>query len=667
MSPFLHVRVFAIVILAIAGLGLWNDRVAAAESGSGADTNLVTHTTLERLERARLEATHRDRERLAKERGPVLGHGAFEDFRAVVHVHAEDAEHTKGTRAQLLEGAKKAGIQVVLSSDHRGPKPDSWRGLHDGVLYIAGSETGDGTLWFPEYGEDGKPIPASGLKFLSHIEERYDAKTEGMAGMEVVNRHTEAILDKGLHLYLASASADAAKWKQVVEDFKDFPDEMFGAGVDYRKDIEAKWDRETASKVFTGVGANDSHRNQIFGDVVFDPYDVSFRHLVTHILARDHTEKSIREALVAGRTYVAHDWLCDPSGFTFAAVNNLGVFGPGDRAPMVGNTRLMAATPVAARLRLFRNGALLQENSGTNMSYEAKEAGAYRLEAWLKVDGELRPWIYASPVYTRSPGLGDAMLPSSNIDPEVEVTKDLVYTDGPEESASKHKLDVYRPKNGEGKPVFVFIHGGAWRYGDRNQYPALGNRYAKAGYLTILPSYRLAPKYPFPAQIEDVSAAFAWVVKHAGEYGGDTNRIYVGGHSAGGHLAALLALDARQLARHGLSSKQIRGVLALSGVYDLSVGDSQSSVFGKEPQARLEASPLHFVAGAGGVPPFLVTFCQRDYFSLPAQARALHAALLKAGVTSELVYIPELNHISEMLNVNDPKDPTVEAALRFMK
>src|SRR5439155_218578 len=120
-----------------------------------------------------------------------------------------------------------------------------------------------------------------------------------------------------------------------------------------------------------------------------------------------------------------------------------------------------------------------------------------------------------------------------------------------------------------------FVHGGAWRFGDRGLYPPLGYRFAREGILTVIPSYRLAPKNPHPAQMEDTAAAFAWTVRHVAEYGGDTNRIYLGGHSAGAHLASLLAFDEHYLQEHRLSPDIIRGVIALSGVYNLDIGDTQ--------------------------------------------------------------------------------------------
>ena len=391
------------------------------------------------------------------------------------------------------------------------------------------------------------------------------------------------------------------------------------------------------------------------------------RPFVPHLLAREATAASFQEAVTNGHFYVADDWLCDPTGFLYGAVNNQGVFTMGDEALMLGKTRLVAITPLAAKLRLLHEGALVHETLGTNLIFEAKEPGAYRLEAQLTVGTEDRPWIYSSPVVLTPPGLNELarLLELTKLSSDVKVEKGLTYRAGPEESADKLKLDLYLPKDKTNAPVFFFIHGGAWRTGDRSYYLPLGNRYAKEGFLTVAPSYRLAPKHPYPAQLQDTAAALAWTVRHIAEYGGDTNRIFVGGHSAGGHLAALLALDERALAAHQLSPKVIRGVLAFSGVYNLTAGEGLESVFGKAVAGRRAAAPLTYVRA--GAPPFLVTYCEWDYFSLPAQAKEFHGALRQAGNRSELVYVPQESHISEMVSVTREQDPTVAAALRFIK
>ena len=620
----------------------------------------------ERLERGHLQAVHEARLEFARERRPTPDFGVYEDFRAVIHVHAEDAPHTKGTRPQVLDAAKKAGVRIVMFTDHGGPKPETWRGMRDGVLFIAGEENGGaGLLRFPHFGTDQTQSTNDELRFLSHIEERYDASSDGFAGMEISNRHTDAKLDKSLQNYLLGAVTNPVEWKMLVSNFQTFPDEFFGSGTDYHPEIFAKWDRELEKHPFTGIGANDAHQNQIFLGTTFDPYEVSFRNLTTHILARELTEPEVRRALRDGHAYVSHDWLCDPTGFAFGAVNNLGVFPMGDPALMAGTTRIVGLTPLPARLKLIHNGEKVFEAVGTNLTFTAKQPGAYRLEAWLTMDGEERPWIYSNPIYLRAPSLADLRLPSREIAANVEVRADIDYAGGDPSDANKHKLDLYLPKDKKSAPVFFFIHGGAWKSGDRSQYLPLGNRFAKEGILTVIPSYRLAPKHPHPAQIEDVAAAFAWMVRHVSEYGGDTNRIYVGGHSAGGHLAALLALDERYLKASGLSVKNIRGTIALSGVYDLAESEGQASVFGKDRKVRRDASPLFHVKSPA--PPFLVSYCQWDYPTLPFQARLFHAALQKAGIATDLLFVPRESHISEMISIIRDDDPTATAILKFIK
>src|SRR5260370_19481319 len=133
------------------------------------------HTTIERLDAARLEAVHQARLKFAKERKAPPQPGVYNDYRAVLHVHAEDAAHTKGTRPEVLAGAQAAGVQVVLFTDHRGPKPDTWSGLRDGVLFIPGSED-DHLLRYPK--------PGAELRFLSHLQETPDATTPGFQAMD---------------------------------------------------------------------------------------------------------------------------------------------------------------------------------------------------------------------------------------------------------------------------------------------------------------------------------------------------------------------------------------------------------------------------------------------------------------------------------------------------
>ncbi len=621
------------------------------------------YTTVERFSPERLAAVHAARMQFARERKPGPPIGVYQDFPAVLHVHAEDAPHTLGKRAEVLAAAKQTGIRVVMLSDHGGPQPATWHGLRDGVLFLAGAENG------------GKheliyPSPAPGVRFHSHPEGELNASAEGWDGMEIYNRHADAEDDTDLIAYLKTAASSPAQLQALAQIFKQFPDEAFGAGCDYWPEIFARWDSITSTRPFTGIAANDAHQNQVLdgGKLVLDPYPVAFRNVVTHILARELTEESVIASLRAGRAYVSHDWLCDPAGFYFIATNNLGVYEMGDAIPLAGTTRLVLRSPIAANWKIFYEGKVVFEQKGALLSYVAAAPGSYRAEAWLEVDGEQRPWIYTNAIRTEKPDYSKVGLPNQTLDPGIGVEKDIEYTAGAAEDAEKHKLDIYKKEGlAANAPVLFFVHGGAWRSGDRKQYPFFGNLFTKSGYIVVVPSYRLSPKVKHPGHIEDVAAAFAWTVKNIAARGGDPARIVVAGHSAGGHLVALLATNPQWLATYGLDARNIRAVLALSGVYNLTAleGSTNSAVFGSDPDVLRGASALKQIRS--GLPPFLVTYCQWDYATLPQQAVEFHDALKSAGLRSELVYIPGESHITEMTNITKPTDALARTMQNFLE
>jgi hypothetical protein len=211
-----------------------------------------------------------------------------------------------------------------------------------------------------------------------------------------------------------------------------------------------KWDEGTKSQRLTGVAANDCHHNQILivkmvddntvllgtnvdedkkmrritstfrpgiaemtkghkpGDVLvkldIDPYFRSFRDSSTHVLAPRLDELSIRSALKAGHAFVAHDWMCDATGFRFEASDVSGKQAAimGDELTMADGLKLSATLPLPAYVRLLRHGAEVATSEGrSDFEFDLKEPGAYRLEAWLTLDGEWRAWIFANPIYVR--------------------------------------------------------------------------------------------------------------------------------------------------------------------------------------------------------------------------------------------------------------------------
>jgi acetyl esterase/lipase len=123
------------------------------------------------------------------------------------------------------------------------------------------------------------------------------------------------------------------------------------------------------------------------------------------------------------------------------------------------------------------------------------------------------------------------------------------------------KLDVYHPVAGPSVPTVVWFHGGGLTGGNRSIPSALKGQ----GIAVVAVDYRLSPKAKAPAYIEDAAAAVAWTFKNIARYGGDTNRIFLSGHSAGGYLASLVTLDRRWLAVHGVDPDRLAGLVPFSG------------------------------------------------------------------------------------------------------
>jgi len=419
------------------------------------------YSSIDRVKLSHLRAVHADRVRFASERQPVPIAIGYNDYRAILHAHAEDASHTGGTRPEMLAAAHKAGVQIIMLTDHVRPErdfiDDSWRGLYEGVLFIPGAED-RGFLSYPmksikgvkaESREQYEELVRSGGGniFLCHVEERSDWSTNRLDGLEIYNHHTDIKDEGAFQLWLQGALTDPVRLPELVEGLRQYPDEVFGAQQDYLTDVIAKWDRDSQLHRLTGVAANDCHHNQVFtvtaiddhtvelgyitskpttnrvsaekipgvselvkgrepGELIarldFDPYERSMRYVSTHILSPELTEAAIRAVLKQGHVYVAHDWLCDSTGFVFVAGNPTRPTAVmGDEIKFRRGLVLTAATPLKCLMKLIRNGELVQKSNANRMSFTVKKPGVYRIEAWLEVDGEERPWIYSNPIYVR--------------------------------------------------------------------------------------------------------------------------------------------------------------------------------------------------------------------------------------------------------------------------
>lgn len=246
---------------------------------------------------------------------------------------------------------------------------------------------------------------------------------------------------------------------------------------------------------------------------------------------------------------------------------------------------------------------------------------------------------------------------------EVVKLLDVAYRDK-DADPIKHKLDFYYPKGLSSYPVVFFVHGGTWRSGDKKIYGPLGELFARNGVGIVITNYRLSPKVKHPAHIEDVAGAFAWAHKNVGRYGGRNDRLFACGHSAGGHLVALLATDGRYLRAEKLPASSVRGVLALSGVYTIAPGLFPTQ-FGDDAEVCRAASPLSNVSG--GHAPFLILYADKDLPFLDRLAESMHKALDKAKCQTELLRIAGRDHVSIMVKIaSDETDPGTVAMLRFV-
>jgi len=245
---------------------------------------------------------------------------------------------------------------------------------------------------------------------------------------------------------------------------------------------------------------------------------------------------------------------------------------------------------------------------------------------------------------------------------------DIAYHDGPEFNRGRHVLDVYRPVDVSNAPVLIFIHGGAWSTGDKQFFDYIGGVFAKQGYVTVVPNYRLSPAVQHPAHIRDVARAYAWTVANISNYGGDPSSIVLSGHSAGGHLAALLALNERYLAEQDLDGSGIQGVIGISGVYDVTSLPPfivPNAVFTSDPDAQRDASPLFHVNE--GEPPFLLLYAQFDYPTLGTQAERLHDRLINQNVESHIREIRNRIHETIVFQIGNAGDPTTAEMLGFLE
>jgi len=220
----------------------------------------------------------------------------------------------------------------------------------------------------------------------------------------------------------------------------------------------------------------------------------------------------------------------------------------------------------------------------------------------------------------------------------IKLTRSIAYA-----THSRHRLDVCRPSDAHAATVVVFFYGGAWRSGNKELYRYAAKALARRGYVAVVPDYRIYPEARYPDFLEDGALAVRWVKDNIASFGGDPGKLFLMGHSAGAHIAAMLSMDARWLSGVGLNpGRDIAGLIGLAGPYDyLPLRDETLKViFGGAD--RPDTQPIFHVSS--GAPPTLLLTGGRDRLVEPGNSARFAAQLVAAGNSATLKTYRRLGH-----------------------
>lgn len=242
--------------------------------------------------------------------------------------------------------------------------------------------------------------------------------------------------------------------------------------------------------------------------------------------------------------------------------------------------------------------------------------------------------------------------------------------DLPYGTADRQRLDFYRPRDvTDDAPLVVFFYGGGWKNGTKEEYEFVASSLTRAGFVVAIPDYRVFPDIRFPTFVEDGAAAVVWAEQNAARFGADGRKLYLMGHSAGAHIAALLALDKRYLAKAGSSAENIAGLIGLSGPYDflpIGAGSYLLDVFPEE--TRDDSQPINFVAASS--PPALLIHGGDDRVVQEGNSERLAERLRSFGVPVTLQRYAGVGHGRIVVALAPPLDfiaATLDDCVAFIR
>lgn len=259
------------------------------------------------------------------------------------------------------------------------------------------------------------------------------------------------------------------------------------------------------------------------------------------------------------------------------------------------------------------------------------------------------------------------------------VERDLAYAEPRNE---RQLLDVFAPATGSNLPVVVWVHGGGWMRGSKNEVDHKPAAFVERGFVFVAVNYRFVPAVIMDTIVRDVAKAVGWVHKNIAPRGGDPGRIFLMGHSAGAQLAALLCTDSRYIEAEGVPRRSIRGCVPVDGdTYDVPLQVATAAArrkslkqpppkmghpekFGNLERQR-ELSAVNHVGPNRGIAPFLVLHVA-DHTDTTAQAHRLWAALDQAGIPAKLFGAEGTDHVKLDRDLGLAEDAATQALWEFV-
>lgn len=354
--------------------------------------------------------------------------GNYREYKGVIHVHSFLGGHSSGSFDEIIAAAKANELQFVIMTEHPGKELNTaeltLKGRQAGILFVNGNEVitteGDRLLVFPGSEETGKAKEhsthsileatrkRSQLSIVAYPEEFKSWATDNYDGVELYNVFTNTKRINPVVMFFDGLWSLSSYHDLLFANFYGRPNQSL-----------QQWDQANRKRKVIGLAGNDAHANvglsladssgkPILG-VRLDPYETSFRLVRVHLLVPATSaldEKVLLDALSQGHAFIGFDLFGDSSGFSFSASNSMETRVLGDEIALTGEVRLIIFSPLPARIVLFKDGETVpaEESLTTRREFVVKEAGAYRVEAYLpqlnhRVGQE--PWVISNPIYVK--------------------------------------------------------------------------------------------------------------------------------------------------------------------------------------------------------------------------------------------------------------------------